>query len=99
VNACKLFDSFFLLAVVTPIAALELLTDDLVCFDYPEFEEEFVTLLKTEISLSVKHSQQPFDWDTIEKSTAILNGRIGGSAMMSFGHHTLLQYWRTKFSI
>jgi hypothetical protein len=68
-NACKLFDPFFL--ATADIEVLYLLADDLPCFGngYPEFQKaDFIANLKAEIPKAVEHAKKPFDWDATADS-------------------------------
>ena len=47
------------------INALELLIDNLIYFEYEEFDEKFLQMMKTELRDAVQHANKAFGWDAI----------------------------------
>ena len=37
-------------------------------FEYPDFDDEFLTNLEMEIPLAVKHANKEFDWNSIKET-------------------------------
>ena len=62
-EACKMFDPFYLKNV--SISTLELLVDNLIYFEYEEFDEKFLQMMKSELRDAVQHTYKAFDWDAI----------------------------------
>jgi hypothetical protein len=65
-DACQVFDPFFLAACQSESA--KLLVNQLKGFKRAEFSDEFLTNLKKEIPAAIKHSQMVFDWNEIQGS-------------------------------
>ena len=47
---------------------LELLVDDSIYFEYEDFDEKFLTLMKTELKDAVKHAKKTFDRNSVPSS-------------------------------
>lgn len=47
------------------LLSAELLVDDLKYFDFPEFTQAFLLLLKGELPLLLEHAQKDFDWSKV----------------------------------
>jgi hypothetical protein len=47
------------------VETIELLIDDLVCFGFPEFTDEFLKGMKKELPLVIEHAHKPFDFGSV----------------------------------
>ena len=63
-KACEIFDPLFLKGKENNIQRLNNIARDLKHFEYPDFDDEFLTNLEMEIPLAVKHANKEFDWNS-----------------------------------
>jgi hypothetical protein len=47
------------------VDTIELLIDDLVCFGFPKFTDEFLKGMKKELPLVIEHAHKPFDFGSV----------------------------------
>ena len=66
--ACKLFDPTYLKGKQNDLHTLFYLADQLSHFQYNDFNDDFLKLLKSEIPAAVQHANAWFDWNELDTS-------------------------------
>ena len=64
--ACKLFDPMYLKGKENELHTLYYLANQLVHFQYSEFDGNFLQLLKNEIPTAIGHANALFNWEDID---------------------------------